>query len=111
MTVPIDKRIDPSSNKRNGSKARDAGGKKCSAPTEFCWPEVDVDAISKADVCSMVAAALLTGPETPKCAHTTRIEETRIKTYIVVMPNLIKLLDIRDSFPRRLSRLIVQAWF
>ena len=109
MAVPTDKRIDPSSNRRSGSKDRDAGGKKCSVPTAFCCSEVDVDAISKADACSMVVAALLAVPEAPKFARTTRIEETRINTQAIVITNLIKLLDIRDSFPRKLSRWVMRA--
>ena len=94
MTVPIDKRIDPSNNRRNGSKARDAAGKKCSELPTFCWPEVEADAISKADACSMIVAPLMPLPEAPKCARTTRNEETRIITDIIVMPNLNELPDI-----------------
>ena len=66
MTAPIDIRIDPSNSKRNGSKARDEGGKKCSAPTAFCWFEVDADAISNEAACSMLAAALRPAREAPK---------------------------------------------
>lgn len=101
MPEPIDKRIDPSSNKSSGSRMGDAIGKKCSVLTVFCCTELVADTFSKTDACSMVVAVLLPVPEALKWARTTRIEETRINK---MMPNLIKLLDIRDSFPGRLSR-------
>lgn len=103
MAEAIDKRTDPRSNKSNGSKTGDTGGKKWSVPTVFGCPELGADIFSK-DACSTVVAALLPVPEVLKWARTTRIEETRINKDITVMPNLIKLLDISDSFSRRLSR-------